>query len=144
MRPEVLLQEPPERVGGGEVAVGGPHRQEPVGVHGLQPHSELLGRRAHHSRQEERWKLVGHHHAGLPRQSLEKAFAFAGLRLQVRVVARRRPLGGEQVVAHPLGQEAVQTIAGPAVVAAQRLENDQRTREPLCPLHGALEGEVLM
>ena len=49
---------------------------------------------------------------------------------------------GRAIVAHALEHEAMHSLAGPRVVAAQRLEHDQRAAQPLRVIHRALQREV--
>ena len=94
VRGQRALQEPAERVRGRERVGGGAHRQQPVPVHLLEPHTHLPRGRRHHPRQHEGGVVVGHDDRRVRGQRGEQAPPRAGSRLDVREVADAAPAPG--------------------------------------------------
>jgi hypothetical protein len=93
-----------------------------------------------HAGEEEGGELVGHHDRGPRRQGFEQSRPPA--RLHVGVVEDSRRLESRPVVVHPLKDEAVQAIAGPAVVRAQSFQDQEGLFQAAGPIEGPLQTEV--
>ncbi len=119
------------------------HRQQAVAVDGLDRNVESRRRAGGHRRQHERGVVVGDHHARPRGQGVEQAHAGARRGLDPREI-RDAPAPGQRGtrVGHPVEDEPVQPVAGPPVVEAQRLVDDQGHAELGRPLDGPLEREV--
>ncbi len=145
-RPQMLRERPLQMSAEGvrrlEDAVRRPERQETVRIDRLQPDTQSCSRRPDHPGQEKRGELVGDHHAGACRQRLEEAAPRAGRSLHVRVVQGSRPLQAPGVVRHAVQHEPVKSVAGPGVVATQRLQDDQRPTKSSGPVDRPLQREV--
>jgi len=127
----LFLQKSAEGIGGGKDLVGCPHGQQPVGIDGFQQHWQLPAHGANHPGQEETGVIIGHEGAGTGGDLLQqsaattwRAFDPAGIGMTISPCLRC-------VVPHSLNHEGMQPATGPAIVAAQRLKDQQR------PLQGA-------
>ncbi len=139
---ELALQEAPEVEGAAVGAVGRGQRQKAVRVHRLELDVEPARRRLDHPRQEEARELVGHHHRGVARQGGQQAPTGVARGLDVRVVADAGAGECAGVVGHPVENKAVDAVAGPGIVHAQRLEYQQRFAQLARPLERPIEAEV--
>jgi hypothetical protein len=137
-----FLKKAPEVIGGGEIPVRGSQRQETVGVHSLQPDGQPGSRGGEEARQEEDGRIVRHHHAGVPPEGFDQTLPGSGRRLHIRVIEDIRSRQPRRVAGHAVQHEAVMAIAGPAVAAAQRLEDHQRLAQPAGPINSPIQGEA--
>ena len=120
----------------------GRERNEPVRVDGFEADRRLGGRRERHVREERRRVPVRHDGAGAVPQGPDQAAALSPRSLDVGEVvsAAGRQIPG--VAGHAFEHELVDAVAGRGVVAAQRLEHDERLTEREATLDRALQAEI--
>jgi hypothetical protein len=92
---------------------------------------------------EGRWVVVGDDHRGLGRKGHKQALPLTLRGLDVRKVANASGFSGLCIVGHALQHEGVEAIAGPPVVATQRLDDQQREVQTRCPPGGPLHCEAV-
>jgi hypothetical protein len=98
----------------------GPHRQQSTGVDQLEANRHLLRGGHQHVRIEERGIIVGDNHTRTLRERLQQSAPLAGAAFEIGVVQDRLLCRVPGVVGHPLDDELVQSVAGPAIVRSQR------------------------
>ncbi len=138
----MFLQQAAKGVGARVVLACDLQGQQAVAVDHVEARGELVRRRGTHTRQEKGGTVVAHHDAGRFGEGAKQALAGSRFGLHVGEVgdAPLREFGG--IVPHAFDQEGVQAIAGPGIVAAQWLEDQQRLIEVTGEGAGVLQGEI--
>ncbi len=123
-------------------AIGSPKWQQAVGVDRLELNVQGSCCRIGHAGMKERRVLIADHDAGSIGERGEQTPAGTRLGLDVREI-RGPGLGtGARIVGHAVDHEAVESVAGPLVAAAQRLEHEQRPVEFARPVDRVLQREI--
>ena len=142
VRRQLPVQEAAEGVRRRERPGRGAEREEPDPVDGLEREAER-GRLPQRMREEVDRRVVGDHDGGVLGQRRQQPLAGAGRGLDVGVVEDPGARQAPAVLRHPVDDEALHPVGGPAVVDAERLEHHQREPEPRRPLDRAVEGEAV-
>ena len=144
LRSQRSLQVRTKSVRHGDGAPGGCDGQQSVGVDGLERHVQPPRGRGLHPREKKGRIPVGHHEAGVAGQPREQARSRSRRGLDVGVI-RRGPFPQlRRVLLHSLEHEGMQPIAGVGVVAAERLQDDQRTAQRHGVRHRMFQREIEM
>ena len=126
---EGLVQARPEVGGGVDRRPEQGHGHEAARVDGDHRNVHLPGEGRRLAGDDEARVVVRHHEAGPPREPAQQTPALAPRRLDPGPVVEAERLGPRRVGRHPLEDEAVQAAAGPWIVEAEALVDDERPPE---------------
>ena len=136
------MQQAPEAVGGGLLLRRGGEGKEPVAVDHIKPNVEAGRSSGDHAGEEEGRKFVRDDEGSLCGEGIEQPPPLPDRGLQPGDVGDR-PVGeGRLLIAHAVDDEAVDAVRGPAIAAAEGLEDDQGQAEGGRLLGGVLEPRV--
>ena len=144
MQRQVFLEKAAKGVRGGKRLSGGANGQEAARINRFETDGrDALNSGVNHAGEEEAGEIVGNDDARFRGKRRQKAFRVAGKRLDVGEVFD--PGGAAKSAdffGHAVENKAVEAVAGPGIVEAKRLENQERQAKFGRPFQGAVQSEI--
>ena len=139
---QLFLQKTPKSKCGGKRVRCSSQRQQSVRIYRLKPDRAFFCSRVHHARKKEGREVVGDHDASPLGHRRKQSLRRADRRLDVRKIKRAGRGKLPRVCRHAFEHEAVQPLAGPRIIAAQRFEDEHRFAQLAAPFHRAIQRKI--